>query len=107
MNALTAAAVLGLTPAAAKDSHVTNAVAAAVSGAIAANALAHLVQLAVFRTYNPGLCSAVTLLLPAGVLSLRELHRRGRDPLPAAAIGAVLSGPATFLSLVAAKRLML
>ena len=74
-----------------------------LSGALIANALTHIGQAIVLRGYNPGLVTAVVLVLPSAMAMAAVIHR-GSDrtrvqTATALLIGAVLSIPAIVAAL--------
>ncbi|GAA3587777.1 hypothetical protein GCM10022198_09200 [Klugiella xanthotipulae] len=81
-------------------------VATAATGALAGNAVNHIMRAVLQRSYNPGVVTAPVLLWAAGRQLLRRVPHQGRrDVAVATAVGNVASVPAIVLSLWAAYSL--
>ena len=78
-----------------------------IAGALVANALTHLGQAAYFRSYTPGVVTALVLVLPYGYAFGRRLLESGlvtrRTLASVIAIGAVAQIPIAVLALLAVR----
>ncbi|MEP7765650.1 HXXEE domain-containing protein [Sanguibacter sp. 25GB23B1] len=101
---LTVAVTALLLPATVRRTPLAARLALLATGALLGNALSHVGQGVAFRDYNPGLVTAVVLVLPAAVQLVRLLRGQagtGRaGTVGVLAAGAVLAVPAIVLSLL-------
>ena len=110
MALLTVGVAGGTAPAARPGARRAARVALVPTGGLLANAAVHLGQAAVTRRYNPGLVTAVTVLLPAAAHAAASLHRSaGTEAAQTTRLllaGGVLSVPAVVTALHVSRRVL-
>lgn len=82
------------------DSRIRLYMYAALLGVFVVHAVAHALQVIVFRSYVPGVISAVTVIPAVGIIVYRRLFRSGALT-PRTALVATLAGALVFLPLFA------
>lgn len=99
-----------LIPATIPQTSKTARLALVATGALIGNSITHIAQAAIFQSYNPGLITAIILLLPAAAQLARLLHKQANvSRLAATGLlvgGAFAAVPVIMMSLLLAKTIV-